>query len=99
MKKIIFVIATFSFLALLEVSFAPRVGLQILSPFFTLLAVAAVNFLEKKPEKKLGIFAAVTAGLFLDLLSGKFLGFFLLISLGLALFIKFVLKNYVELPQ
>jgi uncharacterized membrane protein YjjP (DUF1212 family) len=55
-----------------------------------------INCFEK-PEKNSVILAAFIGGFFLDVFSGNFFGFFTLISLGLAVFFKFVFKNYLQL--
>jgi hypothetical protein len=101
-KNILLLIIIFYFLTVLQISFLPnftvgRVGLNLL-----LLAVVALNLLEKT-EGLTGIAAALIAGFFLDLSSiaekTLFFGFYTAISLLLALLVKWVVRSYVKVPH
>ncbi len=101
-KNIVFLVIIFYFLALLQMSFLAHFKLFGINLNFLLLGVILLNLLEKS-EGRLGILAALTAGFFLDLSSfgdkAIFFGFYTLISLSLSLFIKFVIRNYVKIPN
>jgi rod shape-determining protein MreD len=101
LKNIILFIFLSWFLVLAQASFLVHFNvfsgvLGFWTPNLVLIAVVLVNFFEK-PEKNSGILAAFIGGFFLDVFSGNFFGFFTLISLGLAVFFKLILKNYLQL--
>ncbi len=66
-------------------------------PNLTLIAVILVNVFEH-PPKNLGIFSGFAGGFFLDVFSEHFFGFYVLILAGLAMVLKFILRNYVRFP-
>lgn len=93
MKRILFTILFFYFLALLQASFF--VHFSKFFPNLIFLAVISINLLESQKEN-FGVFAALTGGFFWDIYSGYFIGLFTLISLFTSLFIKLFIKNYFQ---
>lgn len=68
--------------------------------FFTLSLLALLLFwiLIENPDSLDGIILAFFAGLFWDIFSSVFIGFHIIILVSLAVFVKFILKNYVRSP-
>lgn len=101
-KNIVFLAIIFYFLALLQMSFLAHFKLFGINLNFLLLGVVFLNLTERN-EGRLGIFAALMAGFLLDLSvfgdKAIFFGFYTLISLSLSLVIKFVIRNYVKIPN
>lgn len=62
-----------------------------------LLLVLLLNLFEPS-EQKYGIFATLVGGFFLDIFSSGIIGLWVLILLATSLFIKLVLRKYVEIP-
>jgi rod shape-determining protein MreD len=101
LKNIILFTILFWLLILIQASFLVHFNifsgtLSFWTPNLALIAIVLINFFEK-PERKSGILAAFIGGFFLDVFSGNFFGLFTLIALGLAVFFKFILKNYLQL--
>jgi len=99
-KKIIFLIVIFYFLTIFQVSFLPHFNWQGIAPNLVLIMVVIFNLLEK-PEGKLGLISGFLGGIFLDVFSFSttlFFGFYTLISLVASVFIKFILRKYVQIP-
>jgi rod shape-determining protein MreD len=96
-KNIVFFILLFYFFALLQASFLVHFSLWGFFPNLILITVILLNIFNR--DIKLGVGAAVVGGFFLDVFSSNFFGFWILILLTAALFINFVLKRYVRLPQ
>ena len=96
MKNIFILIILFYLTVLLQTSFFPHFPM---SHFlnFVLVLVVIINLFEAQ-EGKLGLFGAFFGGFFSDIFSEIFLGFWVIILLALALFIKFILRKYVQLP-
>ena len=94
MKKILILIIFFYILALFQTSFLIHFPVLGLIPNLVLLSVILINLLEK-PQNYSGYFSAFIGGIFLDIFSENFIGFYILISLGLVVFIKFILKRYI----
>ena len=92
-KKLIFLILFFYFLTLFQISFLGRFFTFL--PNLILIAVILINFFEKQKDSS-GIFAAFMAGFFLDIFSEKFFGYYILISFSISLFIKLVIKKYIQ---
>ncbi len=67
------------------------------TPNLILITIILINLFEH-PEKSFGIFSGFIGGFFLDIFSENFIGFHILILVGLAMVIKFILRNYVRLP-
>lgn len=97
LKKFFFIILLFYVLTLLQGSFFPYFGINGYVLNFVLILTILINLFENS-EEKFGIFSALIGGFFLDIFSGNFIGFHILILVGLSLFIKFILRNYVSLP-
>lgn len=95
MKKILILILIFYILTLLQTSFLVHFNILGIVPNFVLIGVLFLNFLENS-QKKDGIFAAFAGGFFLDVFSENFIGFYILILVGLAIFIKIILKKYIQ---
>lgn len=100
MRKILILIIFLYILVLLQTSFLPYFYIFGLLPNLVLITVILINLFEKQQEN-LGIFSAFIGGFFLDIFSKGFLGinfigFNILILLGIAIFIKFILKSYVR---
>lgn len=100
-KKVIFLIFFLYLLILFQSSFLIHFRILGIVPNLVLITIIFINFFEA-PERKLGIISAFLGGFYLDIFSSGFIwffGFFILISLLLSLFIKFVLKKYVQIPE
>lgn len=65
---------------------------------FCTLSVAVISLFERR-RGKLGWFASVFTGLFLDLYSRYFFGFWIIVLIVLTSIIKFVIKKYVRAPS
>ncbi len=96
MKKLIILILGFYFLTLFQISFFPHFFLTN-SLNFILILVVLINLFEPRKEK-LGLFSAFFGGFFLDIFSENFFGFWVLIFLAIAVFLKFILRKYVQIP-
>lgn len=96
MKKILILIIFFYILILFQTSFLIHFPILGLIPNLVLISVILLNLFEK-PQNYSGYFSAFIGGFFLDIFSENFIGFYVLISLGLAVFIKLILKRYVRL--
>ncbi|MEA3344491.1 MAG: hypothetical protein U9Q16_02325 [Patescibacteria group bacterium] len=101
MKKIIILIITFYFLALLETSFFVHFNILTHYNFYFLnsifILIVLWNLFEKR-ESFSGIFIAFAGGFFLDVFSSQFLGFNISIAIIIAILIKLVFKKYVRIP-
>lgn len=100
MKKILILILFFYLLTLFQSSFLIHfniLGWEGWSPNLILIAIILLNFFEDS-QKNLGIFSAICGGFFLDIFSENFIGFYILISVGLAIFVKYILKKHVRIP-
>lgn len=96
-KKILILILFFYILVLLQTSFLVHFNIKGIVPNLVLVSVILINFFEK-PKEYLGFLSAIIGGFFLDVFSENFIGFYILILVGLAIFIKFILKKYVRTP-
>ena len=94
-KKLLIITALFYFLALLQTSFLVHFDIKGIVPNFVLLSVILINLFEPQKEKT-GIFAAFIGGFFLDIWSVHIFGMEILILLAAAIFIKFIIKRYVQ---
>jgi hypothetical protein len=65
-------------------------------PNLILVFVFLINLWEKR-ENQFGIFLALMGGFILDVFSIFFFGFFIILLVGLAFFIKIIIKNFLEL--
>jgi len=97
MKSFFPLLVFFYLLSLIEVSFLPHFFVWGIFPSLILISVIAFSIL---PQFGWGaaIFSGVAGGFFWDVFSADFLGFHVLILVGLALFIKLILKRYVRAP-
>jgi len=66
-------------------------------PNIVLIIIILINLFEKENDY-LGLILAFEGGFFLDIFSGKFFGIWISISIALSVFIKFILKRYVQTP-
>jgi len=97
MKKFLVLSLLLYILCLLQTSFLVSFSARGFVLNLVLIAVILINMLEN-PREMTGIFLAVSGGLFLDIFSERFFGFWIAILLLSAIFLKFVLKEYVRLP-
>lgn len=96
-KEALFLLILFYFLILLQTSFLVQFNVFGVIPNFILILVIFINLFEK-PKSYSGVFAGFVGGLFLDIFSSGIIGFHLLILLGIAIFIKLILRKYVWSP-
>jgi rod shape-determining protein MreD len=101
-KKILLIFISFYILFLLQTSFLVHFNILGRTPNLILISVILINLFEK-PREDLGLYSAVISGLFLDMSSQaavaplNFIGFHILTYLLIAIFIKFLLKKYVQI--
>jgi len=91
-RKIIFAIAGFYFLTLLQSSFFVHFSNYV--PNFVLIVVVLINSFEKQKDN-FGIVLSLIGGFFLDVFFSSYIGYYLLISFFISVFIKFIFKKYV----
>jgi rod shape-determining protein MreD len=94
-KEILILIFVLYFLTLFQTSFLIHFGILSRIPSLVLIFTIFLNLLEKK-EEVAGIFVAIFGGFFWDIFSNRPIGFHILILLIFAIFIKFVLKKYIQ---
>ena len=101
-KNTILIFVLLSFLAILQVSFAPHFKIFSGSWFewvnFVDMAVFGIALFERR-RGNLGWLAAIWGGILLDLFSGRFFGFWIAALLGAVALIKMVLKKYVRVSS
>lgn len=97
-KKVLILIFSFYILALLQTSFFVHFNIAGITPDFILISVILINLFAPTPKFGVGVASAFIGGFFLDIFSAKFIGFYILILVGLAIFIKIILKRYVWTP-
>lgn len=102
-RKILIYFLLFYVLVLLQTSFLIHFDIFLgrlggWSPNFVLITVLLLNLLEKA-NKNDGVIAAFLGGFFLDTFSSRPIGFHIFILLGLAIFIKLILKKYAQVPK
>lgn len=95
LKKILFLIIIFYILTLLQTSFIPFFEIKGLTINLVLVLIILINFFEI-PEKRIGLWSAFIAGFFLDVWSSMPFGIEILIFVLVAIFIKFIVKKYVQ---
>mgnify|MGYP000430373039 FL=1 len=96
MKEGLLIVFAFFILSLLQVSFLPHfpiLGWVINIVLLSLILVAALG------SVKIGVEAALTGGFFLDIYSHLPFGFWMILSLTLFFIIRYIVRNYVRLPQ
>lgn len=96
-KKILFFVILFYFLALIQTSFMAHFSVWGLIPNLIFLLVIVWNIFEKS-KNNFGIYQSAAAGFFLDIFSSKIIGFNIIILIFLAITIKLFLKSYVRIP-
>ena len=99
-KKFLVIVILFYFLVLFQTSFLIRFDFFSGQLFHWLgnlafIGVLLLNFFEN-PREKSGILAAAWAGFLLDIFSSQLIGFYILVLIGLAIFIKIIVKQYVR---
>lgn len=95
--KILIIIIFFYFLTLFQTSFLAHFNIWGLTINIVLISIIVFNIFEKS-ENYFGLLAAGMGGLFLDIFSSRLIGLNILILLGVAIFIKLILKSYVRIP-
>ncbi|MBI2450000.1 MAG: hypothetical protein HYV47_00520 [Candidatus Nealsonbacteria bacterium] len=90
--KTIIIVPLFYFLSLLQISFLPHFSIFGITPNLIFVAVIFLAFFLPPWS----VFSAFFGGFFLDIFSSYFFGFNVLILLGISLFIRLVLKRYVQ---
>ena len=92
-KRLLFLVLIFYFLALLQTGFfIPFGGMNLI-----LLLAIFLNVFEKS-EGIIGLCSGIIAGFFLDVFSNKPFGFYLFFLVALSLLIKLILKRYIQFP-
>lgn len=100
MLKILILVIFFYVLALFQTSFLIHFAFfssKIVSYSLILILIIFLNLFTSDHEWH-GLGATFAAGFFWDVFSGSFIGFHILIFIGLAIFIKLILKKYVRVP-
>jgi hypothetical protein len=82
---------------MLQTSFLVYFSIKGIILNLVLIAVILINIFEN-PREMTGVFLAGFGGLFLDIFSERFFGFWIVVLLLTAVFLKFVLKEYVRFP-
>jgi rod shape-determining protein MreD len=82
---------------MLQTSFLVYFSIKGIILNLVLITVILINIFEN-PREMTGIFLAGFSGLFLDIFSERFFGFWIVVLLLTAVFLKFVLKEYVRFP-
>lgn len=100
-KKFLIIVFSFYFLVLFQMSFLTRFSFVGAIPVVFIIVLFLIFFESIKPQEEggLGIAAAVSAGFFLDIFSAQFIGSYILLLLGLAIFIKMIMRKYVQIPK
>ena len=96
MKKGFLVMLSFFILALLQVSFLPHFPLWGWVPNLVLISLV---ILASFASIKVGFEAALAGGFLLDIYSSLPFGFWIILSFMLFFAARYILKNYVRLPQ
>ncbi|MDA1337182.1 MAG: rod shape-determining protein MreD [bacterium] len=96
MKSGIVVIVSFCIISLMQVSFLPHLSIAGWTPNIVLLFLL---IMASFTSVKIGIEAALTGGFFLDLYSYLPFGSWIVISLVFFITARYILRNYVRLPQ
>jgi rod shape-determining protein MreD len=98
-KKIIFLFLLFYVLILVQTSFLAHFTFKGTTLNLVLLTTIFISLFVR--EQWFAIASAFIAGLYLDVFSlglTSFFGFYTLISVGLSLFIRLVIRKYVQIP-
>ena len=96
MTKGFLVALSFFILAMLQVSFLPHFPLWGWTPNLVLIFLVIPAFFA---STKTGIVAALAGGFFLDIYSSLPFGLWIILSFMLFFAVRYILKNYVRLPQ
>jgi len=97
MRKFLFLFLSLYILCMLQTSFLVYFSIKGIILNLVLITVILINIFEN-PREMTGIFLAGFSGLFLDIFSERFFGFWIVVLLLTAVFLKFVLKEYVRFP-
>ncbi len=100
-KKILLLVLGLYFLTLLQTSFSVFFDVRGITPNLVFIAVIFLN-LFTSPKSGFGGISAFIGGFYLDVFSFSITGFFGLYTLILvssALFIRFIFKRYVKIPE
>ncbi|MBM3250710.1 MAG: rod shape-determining protein MreD [Candidatus Nealsonbacteria bacterium] len=97
MKKILIPIVIFYFLVLAQTSFLVHFSILGVVPNISLILAVFWNFIEKT-KNYFGLYNAFLVGFFLDVFSQRFFGFYILGLLAMAIFLKFIIRKYVQIP-
>lgn len=98
-KRIIFIFLFFFFLILLQASFLAHFSFK--GAVFNIFLLTVILICLFSRERDFAIASALIGGFYLDIFSlGKtgFFGFYTLVVLGLAFFIRLVIRKYVQFP-
>lgn len=99
MKKTILIsIPILYLLVLLQTSFFIPLNIFGVFPNLVLILVVIVNLFFSR-HYWFGASQAFIGGFFLDIFSGNFLGWNVLVLLSIAVFIKVILRKYVQIPS
>ncbi len=101
MKKVLILAISLYILTLLQTSFLIHFNIFLNNYWvfnLVLVTVFLISFFASYYQWQ-GVMAAFIGGFFLDIFSENFFGFYILILVILSLFIKFVLKKYVQIPS
>lgn len=96
MKKILILIVFFYFLVLIQTSFL--VHFKIFSLFNLIFVSQILITILEDPKKNQALFSALIAGFFWDIFSENFFGVGILILFLSSLFLKIILRKYVQIP-
>ena len=98
-KKIIFLLFLFYILTLVQTSFWIYFSFKGMTFNLVLLLIIIISLFAQ--ERWFAIASAFIGGFYLDVFSfslTRFFGFYTLISVGLAFFIRLVIRKYVQFP-
>jgi len=103
MRRFLTLVLFFYILALLQTSFLVSFNIFGVIPNLILISVILINLFERstvptQPKNYSGVFSAFAGGFFLDIFSAGLMGYWVLILLGLAIFIKIILRRHVRSP-
>lgn len=98
--KIFIVIPVLYFLTLIQSSFLPHFAIFGPVPNLVLISIVFLFFFLSAGRQGafLSLIFAFVGGVFLDAFSSHFFGFYVLIALGIFIFIRQILKRYVQVP-
>lgn len=101
MKKVLILAISLYILTLLQTSFLIHFNIFLNNYWIfnlVLITVFLISFFTPAYQKQ-DIIIAFIGGFFLDIFSENFFGFYILILVAISLFIKFILRKYVQIPS